>query len=162
MFMKKELILAEIEVYKEIDVEQGIRQTFEDDLIKNKNNIQVYMSKSVTTDMKKMMEKIVKMILTKNKAQLDEIENKIQNLANIVESKKTRNIYQLSDLFGMGIRVDDKLNGDNSSELKKKIIATDTNPGLLKLYNQAIDLGDKEKKEEILIKFSLNQDNNIE
>ncbi|GBC10829.1 hypothetical protein RclHR1_09930004 [Rhizophagus clarus] len=102
-------ILAEIEVYKEIDVEQGIRQTFEDDLIKNKNNIQVYMSKSVTTDMKKMMEKIVKMILTKNKAQLDEIENKIQNLANIVESKKTRNIYQLSDLFGMGIRVDDKL-----------------------------------------------------
>ncbi|CAG8581330.1 8537_t:CDS:2 [Paraglomus occultum] len=98
----------EIDTYREMNVEQGIRQTFGDDIINNRYNIQVFMGKrisryngekgpepcitSVTTGMEKMMKKIVEMALTKNKAQvqeqLDRIENKIQSLANIIESKK--------------------------------------------------------------------------
>lgn len=218
---------AEIEVYKEIDVEQGIRSTFGDDLINNRDNIQVFMGKSVTMGMENVMKKIVEMALTENRAQVKEqfdgvenkiqeriggIESKIQNLANIVESKKTRNSHQLSDLCSMGIRVNDKLvfkkkyqhilhvnrefrvtainivqdennnqkwkpsvesiddedkphiewEGDNLSELEKKMIVTDAKPGLLTLYNQAVDGGDEEEIEKILNKFSLNRTDNIE
>ena len=48
---------AEIDVYREMDVEQGIQQTFGDDPINNRDNIQVFMGKSVITDMEKMMKK---------------------------------------------------------------------------------------------------------
>jgi hypothetical protein len=103
---------AEIDAYSEMDVEQGIRPTFGDDLINNRDNIQVFIGKSVTMGMENVMKKIVEMVLTKNRAQVQEqldgvenkiqeriggierqiqeqigeIEIKIQNLANIVES----------------------------------------------------------------------------
>ncbi|CAG8508575.1 13597_t:CDS:2 [Acaulospora colombiana] len=122
-------VLAEIDDYTEMEVGQGIVPTFGDDL-GNENNVQVLMGKSATTDMEKMMKKIVEMALTKNKAQVQEqfdgIENKIQDLTNLVESKS---FDRKVDKELWAIEIDDELwvkhpyknNNDKSKEREKRV-----------------------------------------
>ncbi|RIB09448.1 hypothetical protein C2G38_2146544 [Gigaspora rosea] len=116
---------AEIDVYREMDDdEQGIRQTFGDDLINNRDNIQVWAIEMSLTKTKAQVQEQLDGVENKIQERLEGIENKIQNLANIVENKS---LDRKVDKELWTIEIGDKLwvthpykyNNDNSKEPRK-------------------------------------------